>query len=53
MSFEIVYEAGGRQVKRPLDRDEIVIGRSPDSGLVINDPAISRRHARIYRDGEV
>ncbi len=31
---------------------ELVIGRSPDSDLVVEDPAVSSRHAAIRWDGE-
>jgi hypothetical protein len=32
-----------------LDRDEIVIGRSPECDYVIPDRQVSRKHARVYR----
>ena len=32
----------------PLEGDEILIGREPDSTLQIDSPGISRRHARLY-----
>ncbi len=33
---------------------ELRIGRTPDNDLVLDDPAVSRHHARIFRqDGEV
>lgn len=32
-----------------LDRDEIIIGRSPDCDFVIPDRQVSREHARLYR----
>lgn len=31
---------------------ELVIGRSPDSDLVVEDPSVSSRHAAIRWDGE-
>ncbi len=33
-----------------LDRDETVIGRSPDADIVVPEPLASRRHASISRD---
>lgn len=33
-----------------LDRDEMVIGRHPDCQIIVDEGAISRRHARIYSD---
>jgi diguanylate cyclase (GGDEF)-like protein len=35
-----------------LTDDEYLIGRSQDSDLWLTDPGMSRRHARIIRDGE-
>ncbi|MFN8556899.1 MAG: FAD-dependent oxidoreductase [Dehalococcoidia bacterium] len=34
-----------------LDRDLISFGRAPDNHIVVPDPAVSRRHALIQRDG--
>lgn len=36
----------------PLRESGILIGRSPESALVLEDDYASGRHARIYRDGE-
>jgi hypothetical protein len=35
-----------------LDKDEYIIGRSEDCELNIGDPAISRQHAKLVRDGK-
>jgi hypothetical protein len=35
----------------PLDRKQIMVGRSLDNQLVINDPSVSRNHARLVADG--
>lgn len=32
--------------------DRVVIGRSAEAGLFINDPSISRVHCKLYRDGD-
>lgn len=34
-----------------LDEDELVIGRTPDASLYIEDAGLSRAHARFYRRG--
>jgi serine phosphatase RsbU (regulator of sigma subunit)/pSer/pThr/pTyr-binding forkhead associated (FHA) protein len=34
-----------------LDREEFVIGRHPDCQIIVDEGAISRRHARIFRQG--
>jgi len=35
-----------------LSGSEVVLGRSPDCQITIEDPLVSRRHARIVIDGE-
>ena len=35
-----------------LPQEEIVIGRTGDSSLVLEDSKVSRRHARIYYEGD-
>jgi diguanylate cyclase (GGDEF)-like protein len=34
------------------EEEEIVIGREESAGICLDDPSVSRRHARIVRDGE-
>lgn len=38
--------------ERELNGDSIVIGRSPSCELVLPDPLLSRRHARLFRRDE-
>ena len=35
-----------------LDQDEIIIGRNPEADIVIDNPAVSRNHAKIVRQGD-
>jgi predicted component of type VI protein secretion system len=35
-----------------VGKEEVSIGRSPSSGLVIDNPAVSNRHARVFRENE-
>jgi predicted component of type VI protein secretion system len=35
-----------------LDKDELFLGRDVNNDIVINDPEVSRRHARLIRQGE-
>ncbi len=35
-----------------VGEDPVVIGRSPESGLVLTDATVSRQHAEIVRDGD-
>ena len=46
-------ESGGLSKERELpDGDAVItIGRSPDSGIVLGDVRVSRRHARIIKSG--
>jgi len=35
-----------------LDREELSIGRNPDSDLLVDDGGVSRKHAKIIRTGD-
>ncbi len=48
-SAAVVLEVGG--MKHPVSPPGLVIGRGSDSDLKIDDPGISRRHARIHVGG--
>lgn len=38
----------------PVNSKEVSIGRSPDNGLVIDNPAVSHYHARVFKeDGRI
>ena len=48
-SFQIVLSSGPTPGKTyPLVKSELFIGRDLSNDIVINDPEISRRHARLY-----
>ncbi|MEW6400575.1 MAG: FHA domain-containing protein [Chloroflexota bacterium] len=51
-SFKLILsqEAGSLQ-EFELTRPEVIIGRDPGVDLTIPSPAVSRRHARVSRDG--
>lgn len=36
-----------------LDQDLLTLGRDPGNNIVINDPQVSRQHARITRQGDL
>jgi pSer/pThr/pTyr-binding forkhead associated (FHA) protein len=36
--------------EKPVDAAEVSIGRSPDNGLVIDNPAVSHYHARVFKE---
>jgi pSer/pThr/pTyr-binding forkhead associated (FHA) protein len=51
-SYQLVMRSGPSAGKVfPLEKGEIVIGRDLNNDVVINDPEISRRHARLYAQG--
>ncbi len=52
-TFKLILKddsSSGKELE--LTRPEIIIGRDPGVDLVIPSPAVSRRHARLMRDGE-
>lgn len=56
MPVELIYTVDGRQLTFPLDKpgqDEVVIGRSQDADLTLTHASMSRRHARLFREGGV
>jgi predicted component of type VI protein secretion system len=51
-NFQVVIRSGPTPGKAwPLDRGEMFIGRELGNDIVINDPEMSRRHARIFLQG--
>ena len=34
-----------------IERDEIIMGRSPENTIALDDPAVSSRHCAVLRDG--
>lgn len=54
MSLEKLIMKSGPEAGKTykLDKDEFVIGRELINDLIINDPEISRRHARVFVKNE-
>lgn len=51
-NYRLVMRAGPSVGKvYPLDKSEMFIGRDLSNDVVINDPEISRRHARLFTQG--
>ena len=51
-SFRLVIRSGPSVGKiYSLDKNEMFLGRDLSNDIVINDPEISRRHARLYSQG--
>lgn len=52
MALKLIAKKGpAAGVSYTLEQQEIFIGRDLSNDIVINDPEISRRHARIYKQG--
>lgn len=50
----IVQYSGAQLGKRfPLDSDTMIIGRSPQTDICIDEPSVSRRHSKMTLQGEV
>jgi adenylate cyclase len=49
--IELVYRIDGREHVFPLEKAEVVLGRSPEADLAIDSLTVSRFHARIRRNG--
>lgn len=47
-----IHSSSGASQEFLLDRDLVSIGRAPDNALILNEPAISRYHARIAREAD-
>jgi predicted component of type VI protein secretion system len=51
-NFRLVMRSGPSVGKAyPLDKNELFIGRDLSNDIVINDPEISRRHSRLFTQG--
>ena len=49
----LVWErSDGGKVEFPLDGDDHELGRDEDVAIRVDEPLVSRRHARILRRGE-
>lgn len=42
---------GGQAIPRDLMQDEVVVGRLPDCDLQLDSNMVSRRHAKLFRQG--
>ncbi|HET7618997.1 MAG TPA: adenylate/guanylate cyclase domain-containing protein [Vicinamibacterales bacterium] len=50
--FTLSFTRDGETVRHPLSSGETVMGRAPVCDLTIDDPSISRRHARFRVHGD-
>ena len=52
MAFQFVMRSGPTPgAVYPLEGDQLTIGRDSTNGVAINDPEVSRRHARLTFQG--
>lgn len=52
-SFKLSIKRGPDEGKEfLLEEAEIFIGRDTSNNIVVNDPEVSRRHARLFREGD-
>jgi adenylate cyclase len=49
---ELVYQIHGQWVRFAVTGDEITIGRDVHNDLVIEHRSVSRKHAKLHREGE-
>ena len=53
MNVELVVVSGSAAGARyPIDRDAVLIGRAPNSHIVLSEPDVGWRHCEIRRQGE-
>lgn len=49
----LIYPPGPEMGRRfPLNRDEVVLGRGSDCDIHVDRDSVSRRHARVFRNGD-
>ncbi len=52
-TYKLILKSGPNAgAEFSLEKDEIFLGRDVNNDIVINDPEVSRRHARFSRQGE-
>lgn len=51
MAYRLNVLCGGRSQRHLLVREETLIGSAADCDLVLSDPTVSRRHARLSQEG--
>lgn len=52
-ALSLVVQLGGRVVFRfPIPEGELLVGRGSDNDIPLDNLSVSRRHARLYREGE-
>jgi two-component system response regulator AtoC len=52
-AFLLVHQGDGPRVIEMHDGDDVTFGRASASSVAIDDPRVSREHARIFRKGPI
>ena len=51
-TYRLILQSGaGMGTEYPLEKTELILGRDMSNDLVVNDPEVSRRHARLVLEG--
>ncbi|RPI63646.1 MAG: FHA domain-containing protein [Planctomycetaceae bacterium] len=51
VTFELLVNEAGRLRREPLVKPALVIGRAAPADVVLGNPLVSRKHAKLSRDG--
>ncbi|MEA5078889.1 MAG: FHA domain-containing protein [Anaerolineaceae bacterium] len=52
-SFKLIIESGpSAGTELLLEKEDLTLGRDVNNDLVINDPEVSRKHARLLKEGD-
>jgi sigma-B regulation protein RsbU (phosphoserine phosphatase) len=49
---KLVMLQGGQSTPYDLTADEVFLGRNPDCGIQLQSNMVSRRHARVFKEGD-
>jgi two-component system response regulator AtoC len=52
-AFLVVHEGNEGRVIEVSDGEEVTFGRSSSTTVVVDDPRVSRHHARVFRNGPI
>ncbi len=52
MPYILRFSEGGQEKKVEVHQQELILGRSPDCGLILAQPGISRHHCKIIQNGD-
>ncbi len=50
--IRLQIEGSGQSREERFEGNELTLGRAPDNDVVLTDPGVSLRHARLWRNGD-